>query len=359
MPAKKANKKSGKSRGRPTRGPTRAKSIRSKGASRSQRMPRARTGMTTAPAAVSGRAKMSFNFSGSNGGQHLVAGATLPFCFLGSDMFSNGMILSTGAGTSAPAAVCLINPQNLVGTQKDAADPPTLVAARWLAPQVSLMTIAFDRYRVSGLEFIYEPCAPTSTVDRLVFAYAEDPIHPVLSGITAGAATTVPAQTDLLITPNSVSFAPWISWNLRVPVEKRDQDFYVTLDGTSAFAATARQVFHGVVACRSSTTVAAITYGILYARVIYELIDPVPVVGTIAPITRAVLEARGPLKRSSRPDLPVESKVVREPDDDIENIESPSPPRYVPSPSTALGTAGWFGSASPTVPTPLKKPSLK
>ena len=44
---------------------------------------------------------------------------------------------------------------------------------------------AFVRYRVTKCKFIYEPQSPTTVNDRLVFAFAADPEHPLIKGTPA------------------------------------------------------------------------------------------------------------------------------------------------------------------------------
>jgi len=299
----------------------RARTLRPKGGAGKKRgsastsaMRSARIRVSTAPAAVSMSVGMSLNFSSAKGGRHLVAGACLPICQIGTDLFTNGLVLTTGAGTSAPAGFAFLNPQFLPGYQKDAADPPTGVNGRWLAPQVSLISQAFDKYHVRAMEFIYEPQSTTATADRLVFAYSEDPRHPILGG---AAATTVPSQTDLLITPDSVAFAPWTPWTLRVPVENTDEYYIAPQDQNQ------RLSYHGLIACRSTTVAAAVTYGVLYCRLLYEFVDPVPVVNTVVPSSLGNFPREGKItirtgeqKESTAPLARTDGPVRRHSDDD-------------------------------------------
>jgi hypothetical protein len=271
-----------------------------------------------APSAVSISGNRGIKFSGNMLGKHLMVSAQVPLCFIGNDAFFNGFAVATGAGTSAPAAVMLLNPQQLRSSQKDAADPPTGVNGRWLSPQLALIALAFDRYRVRKFGLCYEPQAATDVADRLVLAYAEDPSHPVLSGIVGGSFSSVPTQTDLLITPDSVAFAPWKQWEIDLPVENTEGEYFMT--GGSSVADTNRFSQHGVIACRAtSVTAAPIVYGILYAKVVYEFIDPTPVVQSVAPV---------PLQVNSRTSEEKKERFV-----DADLPVDVSPPRYEGAPS--------------------------
>lgn len=305
-----------------------------------------------APAGVSKMARTGISFSSTNMGKDLIVHATLPFCEVGTDAKANGLLMRTST-TDSPATVILLNPFNLLATSNAAG----LVDGIWMSPQVSLMAAAFDKYCLEALEWVYEPQATTSVVDRLVFAYADDPVHPVLVPSSG-----FPSQTDLLITPDSVAFAPWLPWSLRVNCDKKDEKYvFSTINAASFGDDGARLAYSGVLACVASSVTPAV-YGVLYARVTYRFTDPVPVSNTSIAMCRAIRAARDDLTRTERtakqsrsekkedlrpeagsdPSSVKPARIVTTPSGDVVRVDEDdewnrSPPVYKPAPSTAPG----------------------
>jgi hypothetical protein len=85
----------------------------------------------------------------------------------------------------------------------------TLVRCNMISPALDLFASAFVRYRITGLKFTYEPQAPTTRVERCVFAYANDPVHPLI----LEPQTTISTER-LLALEDSIAFAPWLPWSL-------------------------------------------------------------------------------------------------------------------------------------------------
>jgi hypothetical protein len=212
---------------------------------------------------------------------------------------------------------------------------------------------------LEDLEWVYEPQATTSVVDRLVFAYADDPVHPVLVP-TAG----YPSQTDLLITPDSVAFAPWLPWSLRVNCDKRDEKYVFSTTNAGAFDDDgARLAYSGVLACVASSVTPAV-YGVLYARVTYRFTDPVPVSNTSIAMCRAIrvvqedrvrrertaahVRVSHEKKKELRPEADSDpssvkpARIVTTPSGEVVRVDEDdewnrSPPVYKPAPSIAPG----------------------
>lgn len=375
MPAKRA--KSGNKKPRPTRGGGHQPSgRRPQGATRPRRAPRTSTGSSSlAPAAISTSRRMAVSYSSlsasSMSGLRVVC--TVPICEIGNDSkFNNGLFVQ-GAGTSSASFSTVANmlPYEMSAVAGITGGPPIPgnlgMKASYISPHLPLLALAFDRYKMNSLTFHYEPQSTSTVSDRLVFAWTDDPNHPFLSA-SASYNGVVPTQLQALVTPDSVAFMPWKQWSLKVPVSREPHFLYDQGNtiGTGGETDTSRLYSFGAMTCVASAVGGdPIQYGVLYATISIDLIDPVPIVKSISTLVASMHDLRkrpSPLpllKKSSPIDLPVESKVVREPDDDIENLESPTPPRYVPAPSTGLGTAGWFGGASPATPTPVKKTSIK
>jgi len=256
-------------------------------------------------------------------GKSLRVTVTLPFCQIGTDAHNNGLQINNRSGGVSNASVASVNPVFLAGATKTASTP-TGFGGNWLSPQLSLMAYAFDRYRMTALEWVYEPQATTSVDDRLVLAYTDDPDHPIVGANwdSSSTPTTTPTQTDLLITPDSVAFAPWMPWVLRCPVERID-DKYVATSGAagSIGGAQGRLAFHGNVACVAFSATPA-TYGILYCRATYDFSDPVPTVhGSVSEARSALIDS---IEEKKKPASPAGE------DSDPEII---APPRFLPAPS--------------------------
>jgi hypothetical protein len=305
-----------------------------------------------APASVSKMARTSVHFGSSNAGKSLIVKSTLPFCQIGNDSFNNGLVAFDNASTFADRTCTslLMNPVSLLANEENKSGPADFTAT-WLSPQLTLMGSAFDRFRLTSLEWVYEPQATTAVADRLVLAYSDDPNHPILG---SNGTPQVPTQTQLLITPDAVAFAPWLPWSMTVPVERID-DKYVFANGPGS--ADVRVGYNGVVCCRGSAEPATpIVYGILYARCTYEFSDPVPVGTKVSKLL---------LQTDLRSSIGTENKV--DPHDELKSMPSPpptspwvveegvdltpAPPTFRPAPSGP----GVPGTPSYVVKTPSRK----
>jgi hypothetical protein len=166
-----------------------------------------------------------------------------------------------------------------VSLQLNATDPAMLGAAGtkssqgYLSPVFDLIASAFVRYRVTRLVFHYEPqCSATST-ERMVFAFAADPLHPVLWNATP------PGSSALLSLADSVAFAPWRAWSLDVSRKLSKEELYTFSDASLTVGTfTERFSDFGVISCVTSSVSGVKTAcGVLYAEIEMELKEFCPV----------------------------------------------------------------------------------
>jgi hypothetical protein len=167
----------------------------------------------------------------------------------------------------------------------------TPVVVDYLSPIFKLIATAFVRYRVLQLKFIYEPQSATDIKDRLIFAYANDPLHPMIRQSESTA-----TQANLLALSDSVAFAPWRSWSLDVSSEVK-QDLLYTYDQASTQTTDDRFHFFGAMGCLASvnptTATVSPVYGILYAKLQFELVEFCPLIEGFTASTFKKLERSG------------------------------------------------------------------
>jgi len=152
----------------------------------------------------------------------------------------------------------------------NATGTPDHATSSWINPVWELIASAFVRYRVLKMVFEYMPQAAATTDDQLVFAFANDPFHPIIGILSTPAALT---NSDLLGLSDSVPFMPWREWSLDVTKSFRgDQPLFVSRTaGLSAFA-DLRFSDGGVFALtNAATSTTKKTYGVLYLHSSIEL----------------------------------------------------------------------------------------
>jgi len=138
----------------------------------------------------------------------------------------------------------------------------------WINPVWELISSAFVRYRIRKMIFEYMPQAASTTDDQLVFAFANDPLHPII-GINQATPAALTNQ-ELLGMADSVPFMPWREWSLDVTDSyKGDQPLFVSRTGSLSTvgdeAATWRFSEGGVFALtNAATSTTRKTYGVLY-----------------------------------------------------------------------------------------------
>jgi len=152
----------------------------------------------------------------------------------------------------------------------------TKTAANWISPIFDLIASAFTRYRVRGLKFHYCPQSSTTTGERLIFAFANDPVHPVLWNSTPPTAAALESLAD------SVPFGPWETWSLDC-TDRVAQDVLFTYSdpSTSVGQITERFSDFGVIALVTSSASGANTAcGVLQMELDVELMEFCPITTT-------------------------------------------------------------------------------
>ena len=116
-------------------------------------------------------------------------------------------ILRTSSGAGSNNGLIMKDNQRFKAAQLNLTDPIRLgevggvAQDAYLSPVFDLIASAFTRYEVKSLKFHYEPQAAATTTERMVFAYAPDPVHPVIYDQDS-------TVDSLLAVADSVAFAP-------------------------------------------------------------------------------------------------------------------------------------------------------
>lgn len=151
------------------------------------------------------------------------------------------------------------------------------------SPVWDLIGSAFTRYRIKKLIFHYEPQCPATATERLVFAFAKDPDHPLLWTSTASSANN-------LAVADSIAFMPWRSWSMDVS-HIMDDTLYYTYDfNASTDSSTDRFSNFGVIACSTSSVsqASSLIGGVLYMETEVEFVEFCPI-----SVTRPALASLG------------------------------------------------------------------
>ncbi len=165
----------------------------------------------------------------------------------------------------------------------------------FISPAFDLLCSTFARYQVKGCRFHYCPQSGTNTTQRMVFAFAADPAHPLINATTAVTQAKLEAVTD------SVPFAPWEQWSLDVThsIDKKLMLFtYDGANGSSTEDRLERLSSFGVIGCQSSANGTATTgdvFGVLYMELTVEFRDFAPI-----SVTRPTLAKRLAIKCVAR-----------------------------------------------------------
>jgi hypothetical protein len=158
----------------------------------------------------------------------------------------------------------------------------------YISPMFELMALNFVNYRLHGLEFIYEPQSTTTALDRCVFGFAADALHPLLKNSDG----TQDISQRILALEDSVAFAPWERWTLNVSDSLKAEDLYVSdfIETStnnerqySARIANRFSSFGSIAASCSntSTLVSQTVYGIIYARIKVEFKEFCPLISVV------------------------------------------------------------------------------
>jgi hypothetical protein len=163
--------------------------------------------------------------------------------------------------------------------------------SNYISPVFLLIGSSFVRYKVEKLSFIYEPQSTTTVADRLVFAYANDPNHPLITDVNTNSAN----QENLLALSDSVAFAPWRSWTLDVSSEVTQNMLY-TYDQSQGLTDNRFTLFGSIGCVASKIPTSELDppiYGILYAKIAFEYIEFCPIVRGITPAMLKHYKAKG------------------------------------------------------------------
>jgi hypothetical protein len=188
-------------------------------------------------------------------------------------------VLRTFNSTSGAAIFGAVSADGRLSMQLNLTQPATLTDAGtktldgFTSPVFDLIASAFVRYKIDRLVFHYEPQASATTEERLVFAYANDPNHPVLWS------TTLPTTSSLLSLADSIAFVPWRAWSMDVSRKLQDQLFYTYSDpSTTVGSFPERFSDFGVFSILGSTDlVSSAKCGVLYMEVELELFEFCPI----------------------------------------------------------------------------------
>jgi hypothetical protein len=162
----------------------------------------------------------------------------------------------------------------------------------FVGPGCDLLSSSFTRFRPKKLKFRYCPQSGTNTTQRMMFAYANDPVHPLIM-------STTPSQSKLESATDSVPFAPWEAWEMDVS-RSLDKDTWLWVYDFNATATVGNAVLDrfnslgsiGLMSSAAGTAGTGDVFGVLYvdAELEFKEFCPVSVTRpTLAPIVRAAL----------------------------------------------------------------------
>lgn len=251
---------------------------------------------TSAPIAVSDDLQQNVSFKTGRSDGSLLMTACVPLYQICSNSFDTitsyrGGFTQSGLATANFPYVGLScnGGHYIVGT--------TDSLVNYLSPVFQLLSNVFTRYRVLKCKFIYEPQSATTVADRLVFAYANDPQHPLVQQAQATA-----TQSKLLACQDSVAFMPWRSWELDVSSNVK-QDLLYTYNQSTTTSADNRFNMFGSMGCVPSVTYTStqlpIIYGILYAELTFEFIEFCPLLTSFTPVIAIDAESETLKKESN------------------------------------------------------------
>ncbi len=237
----------------------------------------------SAPAAISSVIKQSVRFSGGMNGESLVMNVCAPICQVG-----GGSLGTTGAiPAMIPSSGTPRQSGQLALTTFEVQTAGTAAGDGFTSPVWDLIASAFVRFRVRKLSFHYAPQTATTKSNRLVFAFAEDPVHPLIWSSTV-------TQDTLLALADSMPFAPWLPWKMDVTNRMRDSGLLYTYDPTlvnpgNVSGPMERFSSFGSIGILAETTDVDtdVSYGVLYMCTEVELVEFCPV-----SVTRPSLNAQ-------------------------------------------------------------------
>ena len=236
-----------------------------------------------APAAVSDNIQQYVTFSGGKGKSSLTMSALVPLAQICSNGHDGTDPISGGFQVLNPQTSNLVNVDYLelsvLGARNETIAVNDDDTIAWISPVFKYEALLFTRYRVKSLEFVYEAQSATDIHDRLVFAYAEDPNHPL---ITPDETSSPNIQENLLALENSVAFAPWRTWSMDVSDVCRSDLLYTAAQTDSVERLTNFCAIGCIPSTTYTSTQAVTVYGILYIRATIEFTEMCPIAQNLA-----------------------------------------------------------------------------
>lgn len=160
----------------------------------------------------------------------------------------------------------------------------------FLSPALDLEASSFTRYRCKRLRFQYCPQSGTNTTQRMVFAYANDPSHPLVT-------STAPSQAQLESVSDSIPFAPWKPWTMDVTKNLDTRTWLYTYDSTTVGTVQDNNLDRfnalGAIGCMASangTVTTGDVFGVLYMIADLEFKEFCPISVTRPSLLRALAE---------------------------------------------------------------------
>jgi hypothetical protein len=243
---------------------------------------------TNAPVAVSDDLQQYVRFSSGRKDSSLRMEACVPLYQITGNSYASSTLAKGGLkdnGTGNWPYIRLSSVGGISGISADTERP-------YISPIFELIATAFVRYKIEKLTFVYEPQSATTVQDRLVFSYANDPSHPLITNVSTASAN----QENLLALSDSVAFAPWRSWSLDVSSEVK-QDLLYTYNQSTTSVTDNRFTMFGSIGCVASveptTDTTAPVYGILYAKIVFEFIEFCPLITGFTPTMFKRIKAKG------------------------------------------------------------------
>lgn len=226
-------------------------------------------GPSMAPAAVSTNRTQSVRFSAGSRPGDLRMKTTAAIArvlkeTVGTDQGS--ILLTTFRGTSVELNLTHPLLLNAAGTAN---------LDGFITPIYDLIASAFVRYRLRSLKFHYEPQASSTDSQQMVFAFAADPVHPVLWN------STPPDANDLLALSDSRAFMPWEPWTMDLTDRIDTKTVMYTYSDPATTVGTFSERFSdfGVMSCVGATPsqAANLAGGVLYMETDIELMEFCPI----------------------------------------------------------------------------------
>jgi hypothetical protein len=215
-------------------------------------------GFSSAPAAMSDFLKQHIKFGGS--GDTLNISGLIAVANIGHTATA-GTFVGFVDGLGQAGGAIRLSPTNPATLNSGGA----AAVGGFVSQALDLLGSAFTRYKAKKLKFHYRPQSGTNSTQQLVFAFAADPVHPLI-----GAASTVVTAQGLESLADSIPFAPWAPWDMDVsskldPVPWLYTDSNSIADGATP-SETSRFDSFGSIGCFAATasTTTAANYGVLY-----------------------------------------------------------------------------------------------